>query len=195
MGPEFNYLIGVIPTGKIVNILKLFREILPMNPVYIATYQDYVIRPWQPFDRDGIANIISSVLAEYNLNWEPERADQDVLDIETYYSQTGGEFWVIEKQGKLVGSGAYYPIHRGNNAVEIRKMYFLPEARGQGLGKFLLFQLENAIASRGFQEIWIETASVLETAVKLYEKYGYQTGTDVENLRCDRVYYKRFSQA
>jgi GNAT superfamily N-acetyltransferase len=37
-------------------------------------------------------------------------------------------------------------------AVEIRKMYLLPSARGLGLGKYLLQQLEKAIASRGFQQ-------------------------------------------
>ena len=36
-------------------------------------------------------------------------------------------------------------------------MYLLPSARGLGLGKYLLQKLEEAIASRGFQQIWIET--------------------------------------
>lgn len=101
-----------------------------------------------------------------------------------------GEFWVIEYQKQVVGTGAYYPIKRGEKAVEIRKMYLLPSVRGLGLGKYLLQQLEAAIASRGFQQIWIETASVLTKAVKLYESNGYQKTTGVETVRCDRVYVK-----
>jgi putative acetyltransferase len=69
-------------------------------------------------------------------------------------------------------------------------MYLLPSVRGSGIGKFLLQQLEAAIAAKGFQTIWVETASVLTEAVKLYEKYGYQPATDVETPRCDRVYVK-----
>ncbi|MGD1698946.1 GNAT family N-acetyltransferase [Dapis sp. BLCC M229] len=153
-------------------------------------YREFLIRNWQPNDRKIAANIIGYVLAEYNLNWEPEGADRDVLEVEKFYQNIGGEFWVIERQGKILGTSAYYPIERGNKAVEIRKMYLLPEIRGQGLGKFLLKELENRIAERKFQEIWIETATVLQEAVKLYESNGYQLTTGVETKRCDRVYKK-----
>lgn len=151
---------------------------------------DVTIRPWEPRDREICAKIIASVLMEYGLAWEPETSDRDVVEVEKYYWQAGGEFWVVEKQGTVVGTGGYYPISRGENAAEIRKMYLLPSVRGSGMGKFLLQQLEAAIAAKGFQTIWVETASVLTEAVKLYEKYGYQPATDVETPRCDRVYVK-----
>lgn len=153
-------------------------------------YKDFLIRSWEPRDREKAAAIIHSVLTEYGLPWEPSEADRDVIEVETFYTNVGGEFWVIEQQGQLVGTGAYYPIKRGNNAVEIRKMYLSPAARGKGLGKFLLQELEKAIANRHFQEIWIETASVLKEAVQLYERNGYQPATGVETKRCDRVYLK-----
>lgn len=153
-------------------------------------YQDFLIRAWEEGDRIPSAEIIRSVLAEYGLSWEPTGADRDVLEVEDFYLATGGEFWVIERQGQQVGTAAYYPIGRGKNAVEIRKMYLLSDARGQGLGKYILLQMEQAIAARGFQQIWIETASVLETAVKLYERNGYQPTDGVETRRCDRVFVK-----
>jgi putative acetyltransferase len=153
-------------------------------------YQDFLIRNWQTENRHQAAAVISAVLAEYGLTWEPEGADQDVLEVEKYYLNTGGEFWVIEHQNQIVGTSAYYPISRGENAVEIRKMYLLPIVRGYGLGQYLLQQLELAIAKRGFEQIWIETASVLKAAVKLYEKNGYIPATGVETKRCDRIYMK-----
>jgi putative acetyltransferase len=153
-------------------------------------YQDFIIRNWQETDRNLTAKIISSVLSEYSLPWQPEEADKDVLNIEEYYLATGGEFWVIEHQNQIVGTAAYYPINRGEKAVEIRKMYLLPKVRGLGLGKYLLQQLETAIALRGFKQIWIETASILAEAVKLYESNGYLPTTGVETSRCDLVYVK-----
>lgn len=156
-----------------------------------ATYKNFWVRSWQPSDRSSAASVIQTVLAEYGLGWEPEGADQDVLQVESSYLAVGGEFWVIEQQQKIVGTAAYYPIYRGKNAVEIRKMYLLPEARGQGLGQFLLTRLEAAIAMRGFEQAWIETASVLREAVHLYERNGYIPATGVETLRCDRVYCKQ----
>lgn len=161
-----------------------------MSPVIRARYGDFLIRDWEKRDRTLAARVIATVLAEYGLGWEPTGADEDVLEIEKYYLATGGEFWVIEQQNQLIGTGAYYPIKRGNKAVEIRKMYLLPAVRGMGLGKYLLQQLESAIARQGYEQIWIETASVLAQAVKLYETSGYQPATGVETARCDRVYLK-----
>ena len=155
-------------------------------------YQDFLIRDWQKSDRDRAAQVIADVLAEYGLPWQPTEADRDVIEVEQAYLQSGGEFWVVEFQGNIVGTAAYYPINRGKQAVEIRKMYLLPEVRGKGLGKYLLHQLENAIAKKGFREIWIETASVLSEAVVLYEKNGYQPASGVETARCDLVYVKKF---
>jgi putative acetyltransferase len=157
-------------------------------------YRNYLIRPWQPADRLAAAATISSALAEYGLGWEPDGADRDVLAVQEYYLDRGGEFWVVEIQGEIVGTSAYAPVNRGNKAVEIRKMYLSPTARGQGLGKYLLTELERSIVARGYREIWIETVSVLTAAVKLYEANGYQPATGVETPRCDRVYVKRLSE-
>ncbi len=157
-------------------------------------YRDFWVRDWQKGDRDRAAKVISEVLAEYGLPWQPEEADRDVMEVEQAYLESGGEFWVVEFQGDIVGTAGYYPIARGEQAVEIRKMYLLSQFRGQGLGRYLLHQLEKAIAEKGFREIWIETASVLSEAVILYEKNGYQPASGVETARCDLVYVKKFSQ-
>jgi putative acetyltransferase len=155
-----------------------------------ATYNHFRIRSWEPRDRAPASTLISQVLAEYGLPWDAADADQDVVEVEQFYQQTGGEFWVVEQDRTLVGTAGYYPISRGENAVEIRKMYLLPGVRGKGLGRFLLEELERAIAQRHYQEIWLETASVLTEAIQLYEKSGYQAAEGVETARCDRVYRK-----
>lgn len=157
------------------------------------SYHNFLIRSWTPSDREAVAAVIRDTLAEYGLSWEPDGADRDVLEVEASYINVGGEFWVIEQEGQIVGTAAYYPVERGEKAVEIRKMYLLPAARGKGLGRYLLQELEKAIANRGFLEIWIETASVLTEAVKLYESSGYQSATGVETVRCDRIYVKFLS--
>jgi putative acetyltransferase len=165
-------------------------------------YQNYLIRDWQPSDRIAAAEVIKNALAEYGLGWEPDGADRDVMDVEQYYlacgaspaGNRGGEFWVIEDNGTIVGTSAYYPClieeDCDSNAVEIRKMYLHPQIRGQGLGKYLLAQLERSIFERGYREIRIETASVLTAAVKLYKSSGYLPLENVETARCDRAYVK-----
>ncbi|MGD1896011.1 MAG: GNAT family N-acetyltransferase [Phormidesmis sp.] len=156
-------------------------------------FKDFLIRDWVVRDRDAAVAVVKTVLEEYGLGWESGccgGSDQDVVDVEKYYQQACGEFWVVEHHGKVVGTGGYLPISRGQNAVEIRKMYLLPAARGQGLGRFLLSQLELAAARSGFAEVWLETATVLKEAVALYEKNGYQAVSGVETERCDKAYRK-----
>lgn len=156
-------------------------------------FEDFLIRDWEVGDRTPAANVVKTVLAEYGLGWEVDCggcSDQDAVEVEKYYLQAGGEFWVIERSGQIIGTGGYHPIARGQKAVEIRKMYLLPEARGYGLGRCLLAQLEQAAAARGFQEAWVETATVLKEAVVLYERSGYIAETGVETERCDKVYRK-----
>ena len=158
----------------------------------IYHYQNYLFKKWQPEYRDVTANIIETVLTEYGLPWQADEADIDVIEVEKYYLQSNGEFWVVEDTltHEIIGTGAFYPIDRGENAVEIRKMYILSSHRGKGLGRFILTQLEEIIKQQGYQQIWIETASVLKEAVILYEKSDYQPAQGVETARCDRVYVK-----
>jgi putative acetyltransferase len=157
----------------------------------LQRYLNYTIRSWQPDDRQAAADVIKNALAEYGLGWEADGADRDVLEVEEYYLARGGEFWVVEDRGEIIGTSAYYPYpHRGDKAVEIRKMYLESKVRGKGLGTYLLGALERSILARGYDEIWIETASILTAAVKLYEANGYQPATGVETLRCDLIYVK-----
>lgn len=153
-------------------------------------FRNFVIRSWQPQDRHVAAEVIRSVLAEYGIGWEPDGADRDVYEVETAYLQVGGAFWVVEQQGQVVGTAAFYPVNRGVGTVEIRKMYLLPQVRRKGMGRWLLQRLEQEIVAQGFREVWIETASVLKEAVKLYESSGYLPATGIETERCDLIYSK-----
>lgn len=167
-----------------------------MKPV---TYQDFVIRSWQPSDRQAVAALVRVVLAEYGMGFEPDHTDRDAIHVESAYWQTGGEFWVVEKAGAIVGSGGFHPIDRGEHSAELRKMFLLREARGVGLGKFLLHHLEQAAFKQGVQQMWLETATVLKEAVQLYETNGYHppTGEHAQGSvpRCDRLYVKTLGKA
>lgn len=162
-------------------------------------YGDFKVRDWQPGDRQAAATLIATVLAEFGLGWDPENTDRDVVEVEAAYQQTGGEFWVVEATeaetaGKIIGTAGYYPVSRGTEAgmqaVEIRKMYLAPSARGQGLGRWILGQLEQQIRGRGYRHIWVETVSQMQAAIHLYESSGYQRDDLVLVKRCDRSYLK-----
>ena len=71
-------------------------------------FKDFLIRDWVAGDREPAANVVKTVLEEYGLGWEVSCggcSDQDAVEVEKYYQQTGGEFWVVEKQGVIAGTG------------------------------------------------------------------------------------------
>lgn len=51
-------------------------------------------------------------------------------------------------------------------------------------------QLERRIAKKGYSTVYVETASVLSEACKLYTSAGYQPIEGVETERCDQRLYK-----
>ncbi len=111
----------------------------------IFLFGGYTAHHWCPDDRQEVVEIVRECLEAYGLQFEPEGADKDAVEVEEFYlrGEEGGEFWVVREaeSGKLVGSGGFYQVEvdeEGRRAAEIRKMYLLPEARGKKLGRYLL---------------------------------------------------------
>ena len=117
----------------------------------ILHYQNYVVRPWKPEDRDEAVAVVETCLAEYGVSVEIDDAGfRDVVDVEEqYWKNKMGELWVCEESatGVIVGTGGYCEIERESNdvesnVVEIKKMYISRHARGKGLGRAVLGTLE-----------------------------------------------------
>lgn len=139
-------------------------------------------------DSSAIRAVVFDVLSEYDLAPDRDGADADLEDVVASYGQRGGSFRVlVSPAGAIVGCGGLYPIDRGE--AEIRKMYFLPEARGRGLGRQLLQDLVDCARERGFERIVLETASVLDEAISLYRKNGFvPLARERLTCRCDQAY-------
>jgi putative acetyltransferase len=146
------------------------------------------IRPAISSDSPAVQGLVFTVLAEYGLKGDPEGTDSDLKDIEESYLKPGGMFEVIEtNEGRVVGSVGVYP--KGDGVGELRKMYLLKEARGQGWGKRLLEDALDFARSRGFRCLELETASCLIEAVALYRRYGFrEIKTDHLASRCDQAF-------
>ena len=66
-------------------------------------------------------------------------SDSEVDAMFEAYPSPGATFFVIERQGNVVGCGSTGPPVEGEEDIcELRKMYFLTELRGLGLGTRLL---------------------------------------------------------
>jgi GNAT superfamily N-acetyltransferase len=87
------------------------------------------------------------------------------------FAPPGGTFLVIYKDGRPVAGGG---VKRDEDGVaEIKRMYVVPEARQQGLGRRLLEELEAAARDLGYARIRLDTGARQPHAQAMYERAGY----------------------
>jgi putative acetyltransferase len=156
-----------------------------MLPVNLS---ELVFRPANNDDCERVTKLVSDVLAEFGLAPDPNTTDADLKDIEANYLQRGGLFEVIEdSNANLLGSFGLYPINE--TTCELRKMYFVPSARGSGLGKYVLERVLARAKELDFKQIVLETSSKLIAANRLYTKFGFEPA-DSDHLasRADQFY-------
>jgi putative acetyltransferase len=92
------------------------------------------VRPGTDQDATAAASLVRQVLREHGLPFEPWGLDADILAPEAAYAASGGAFYVAtDGGGRIVGTAALRRI--GPASGELRKMFLLPEARGNGLGR------------------------------------------------------------
>ena len=102
-------------------------------------------------------------------------SDPEVDWMSRAYSEPRSAYFVVEREGKVLGGGGVAQLVGGDEDVcELRKMYFLPEARGLGAGAAMMTQCLDAARSFGFRRCYLETLSGMDAAMRLYEKSGFR---------------------
>lgn len=79
---------------------------------------------------------------------------------------------IAHHEGKPVGCGAFK--EHDTASIEVKRMYVSPNARGTGLAKLILDELENWAKDAGYKRCVLETGKRQVEAVKFYQKCGYQ---------------------
>jgi DNA-binding MarR family transcriptional regulator/GNAT superfamily N-acetyltransferase len=82
-----------------------------------------------------------------------------------------GQFFVAYLHGEAIGCGAVK--HHPGEPTEIKRMWIAPAARGLGLGRRLLEELEACALAVGARVARIETSAVLSEALALYRSTGW----------------------
>jgi putative acetyltransferase len=152
------------------------------------------LRPIEAGDDAALAGVIRAVMPEFGASG----AGFAILDAEVdamfaSYARPKCAYFVVTSHGRVVGGAGIAPLEGGDGETcELRKMYFLPEVRGRGMGVALLARCLSAARDLGFATCYLETLTGMTAAQGLYEKFGFrrleQPCGATGHFGCDRWY-------
>ncbi len=139
------------------------------------------IRRIGPADDPKMAAIIRAVMPTFGAVG-PGFAinDPEVDHMYRAYDRPGAAFFVVESgtgaAAEVVGGGGVAPLDGAAaeaRTCELRKMYFLPAARGHGVGARLLALCLRVARELGYTQCYLETLGGMNQAIRLYERFGF----------------------
>lgn len=136
----------------------------------------YSIRPIQHGDDPAIAAIIRRVMPEFGATGAGFAINDPEVDwMSRAYAAARSAYFVVEHGGVVLGGGGVAPLVGGDaGTCELRKMYFLPEARGIGAGAAMIERCLQTARGFGFKQCYLETLGGMDAAMRLYERSGFQ---------------------
>jgi GNAT superfamily N-acetyltransferase len=126
------------------------------------------IDPSHTHARHCLREYFSELDRRFDTGFDPARSIS-ALDDEMW--PPAGLFLVATLGGDPIGSGAL-KFH-GREPAELKRMWVAESARGLGVGRRLLTELENHAARHGVRSIRLETNKTLGEAISLYRSAGY----------------------
>ena len=125
----------------------------------------------RPYSHPDVVDLVVALSAEQGGTYgyaDPVEANPDD------YAAPRGVFLVAYTRScKPIACGGYR-THDQSGTVEVKKMYTRPSWRGRGIGRRILFALEQHAAASGARRIILETGVRNTAALALYTGAGYQ---------------------
>jgi GNAT superfamily N-acetyltransferase len=148
-----------------------------------------IVVPATRADAAGVIELIGRVFAEYGWIWDPPTEVSDLLRWTPHYEPPHGAFFVIRREGAVVGSVGVDRVDE--TTAELHRLYLDPGVRGRGLGDALVRTILAWCRDERMRRLvlWSDTRFV--HAHRLYLRHGFhQTGERVlpEDVNHTREY-------
>jgi putative acetyltransferase len=158
-----------------------------------------IIRKITADDNVQVKQIIKNVMPEFGAGGKGFAIhDNEVENMYDAYSIPRAVYFVIEHKGKVIGGGGIAPLEGGDKETcELKKMYFLPEARSKGWGELILNKCLDEAKSFEYKQCYLETFNTMQGAMKLYQRMGFQKIDgplgNTGHFACDIFYLKKLT--
>ncbi|MBD2743905.1 GNAT family N-acetyltransferase [Coleofasciculus sp. FACHB-1120] len=135
------------------------------------------IKPIQSHQVEEVKRVIIAVCKEI---WQlPEEvirhydAMSDIDDVQSHYFDNKGTFLVLIDEERVVGSGAIRRL--SDDICELKRMWFLKDYRGRGLGTKMTQMLLDFARITGYKKVRLDTIDEQKQAqaLELYQRLGF----------------------
>ena len=129
----------------------------------ISTYKDEY--------KNDFAHLNFAWIAQYFVLEEADR--KYLLQPRENIIESGGEIFFVLENEQVRGTCALLKIDEAT--YELVKMAVSPEAQGKGLANHLMQAAIDWAQAKNAKKIFLESNTMLAPAIKLYEKFGFQS--------------------
>ena len=149
---------------------RLVTAMSDVQRLLLASMVDMAIEdPTTPDARWCIEQYFSELNTRFETGFDPSKS----IPADTHeLVPPRGALLIARLRGGPIGCGGL-KFHPGEPA-ELKRMWVAPEARGLGLGRRLLVELERHAKEAGTRVVRLETNRTLSEAIQLYRSSGYR---------------------
>jgi DNA-binding MarR family transcriptional regulator/GNAT superfamily N-acetyltransferase len=148
---------------RLVEAMGVVEGLLTAGLVTVA-----VEDPRSAAGRFCLESYYAELNARFDTGFDPARGISTTADELT---EPAGLLLIARLRGEPIGCGALRL--QGDVPFYLKRMWVAPQARGLGVGRRLLAELEDHARRRGAKVAYLETNKALREAIALYRSAGY----------------------
>jgi putative acetyltransferase len=146
--------------------IRSMPEIRAIRPDQIGEAKHLIYRVAFPIFHAGMPQ--EEAISYYQTHWPLH----DLDDVENTYFSDGGAFLVMLEEERIIGTGAFHRMDAA--ACEIKRLWFLPEFQGLGLGYQMMMRILDLARKMGYHKARLATSPAFQgRAYAFYHRLGF----------------------
>ena len=126
------------------------------------------IRHFARIDSENLIRFLEQCLPESGRTPDLNGRHKIYLNVEHYFEH----FWILSDREGIIGTSALKKID--DKCCELKSLYLFKRYQRRGLGRKLLDTAIDEAKRTGYREMYLDTLSTSERAIRLYEKAGFK---------------------
>ena len=150
------------------------------------------LRPASNADSAAIVEIVNEAFRKVGDQVWLEGCDKDLSDVEGSYSQKGGAFVVLEKEGDIIGTHATIPVDPNHGLLTFRRLYLKTEYHGSEASRILFQWALDWAMEQTFKRVEFWSDVRFTRAHAFFKKFGFINTGEIRHMNDAQLPYSEY---